>query len=98
MNSHNDTELFKAGEASEDVKNSIQIRARKHECQNLYSVYWHCRAGWDETLKKQMGIKTTRRAGALRRARLPPVFASCVLMRPTNSAIIRLIVPFLVLL
>jgi hypothetical protein len=40
----------------------------------------------------------TRRAGALRRARLLPVFAPCVLMRSANSAIICLIVLFRVLL
>jgi sorbitol-specific phosphotransferase system component IIC len=34
----------------------------------------------------------TRRAGALRRAHLLPVFAPCMLMRPANSAIIRLII------
>jgi hypothetical protein len=37
---------------------------------------------------------STRRAGALRRARLLPVFAPCLLMRPTNPFLIRLIVSF----
>jgi hypothetical protein len=58
MNTHNDVELFQAGEASEDVKNSIQMRLRKLECQNLYTLYCVFRARWGQTLKKTMDIKT----------------------------------------
>ena len=47
MDTHNDIELFQAGEAPKDVKNSIQIRAGKLESQNLYRVYWVFRADWN---------------------------------------------------
>jgi hypothetical protein len=46
----------------------------------------------------QQALCTTRRAGALRRARLLPVCAPCLLMHHAKSAIIRLIVPFCALL
>jgi hypothetical protein len=36
------------------------------------------------------------RAGALRRACLLPIFASCLLIRPANPSLIRLIVPCII--
>jgi hypothetical protein len=54
------------------------------------------RSNYDESILCY--VYYTRRAGALRRARLLPVFAPCLLMRYANSAIIRLIVPFRALL
>jgi hypothetical protein len=65
MCTHNDIEIFQAGEASQDFDSRIQIQARKFESQNIHFAYRVVQSGWDHSLKMSLEMNNIMHLGML---------------------------------